>query len=450
MNEMHDDASENASAVRRSALRQLLRIENQSAYVGLGLDGVGAGENARDVRQTTEYVSGVTRWRRRLDFILQHFYRGELEKMEPELRQILRIGLYDIIFLRTPPYAAVNDAVNLAKQEVRSGAGGLVNGILRSVLRQREALPEPDTGEPAEDLAVRHSHPTWMVRRWLDRYGSEDTARLLEWNNERPLYTVRANTLRVTVEELRSRLDELGVDPEPGRFLSGVFRIRSMQSLIRGGLLADGLCAVQDEAAGLIVQLFDPAPGERVLDACAAPGGKAFLSAQLMQNRGEVVALDVHAGRLRLMERGARDLGLTSITTVRSDLRTFEPQKHFDRVLLDAPCSGFGVLSKRADLRWNRQPRDLAELVTLQDELLDASARLVRPGGVIVYGTCSIEPEENEERVRAFLRRHVDFSIEDSADFVPDALVTADGFYASIPFRDGIDGAFGARLRRAR
>lgn len=439
---------ENASAVRRAALRQLLRIENQGAYVGLAGDGEPGEGDARDARQTTEYVSGVTRWRRRLDFILQQFYRGDLEKMEPALKQILRIGLYDIIYLNTPEYAAVNDAVSLAKKEVRSGAGGLVNGVLRSVLRQKDALPEPATGDDAEDLAIQHSHPTWMVERWLDRYGRDDTTRLLEWNNERPIYAVRANTLKVTVAELRSRLEEIGVDVEPGRYLPDVFRVRSIQPLLREGFFSDGLCAVQDEAAGLIVRLLDPAPGERILDACAAPGGKAFVAAQIMQDRGEVVAVDVHERRLRLVERGAKDLGLGSISTVATDMRSYVPHAQFDRALLDAPCSGFGVLSKRADLRWNRRPEDFAGLRTLQDELLDATARCVRPGGVLVYGTCTIEPEENQHRIRAFLQRNADFEVENAAEYVPRELVDADGFYASLPFRDGIDGAFGARLRR--
>jgi 16S rRNA (cytosine967-C5)-methyltransferase len=220
--------------------------------------------------------------------------------------------------------------------------------------------------------------------------------------------------------------------------------------LLWEGFFADGLCAVQDEAAGLIVRLLDPAAGERILDACAAPGGKAFVAAQLMQDRGEVVAVDVHDRRLRLVERGAKELGLRSISTVESDMRSYRPQAQFDRVLLDAPCSGFGVLSKRADLRWNRQPEDFAGLRTLQDELLDASARCVRPGGVLVYGTCTIEPEENQHRVRAFLKRNTDFELENAAEYVPRELVDEGGFYASLPFRDSIDGAFGARLRRTR
>lgn len=436
-----------ASNVRRTALRRLLRIEEEGAFVGFAVGGEGDW-GARDERQTMEYVAGVTRWRRRLDFILQQFYKGELGKMEPALRQILRIGLYDILFLDTPAYAAVHDAVDLAKQEVRRGAGGLVNGVLRSVLRRRDDLPSPPGRDVADDLAIQHSHPTWMVRRWLERYGRPETERLLEWNNQRPAFTVRVNTLKTTVDLFRERLDALDVGAAPSRYLPHSFRVRTVQPLLQDGLFEQGLCSVQDEGAGLIVQLLDPAAGERILDACAAPGGKAFQAAQMMNDKGEITALDVHEGRLRLVERGARDLGFSCIKTLAQDFRTFAPKRLFDRVLLDAPCSGLGVLAKRADLRWNRSPEDLDELTALQDAMLAAAARSVRPGGVLVYGTCTLEPEENEDSIAAFLRKHDDFAVESAADFVPPELVTEEGYYAALPFRDGIDGAFGVRLRR--
>lgn len=440
----------NSSSARRLALARLQRIEQGGAYIGLegGVDAENGG--ARDERQATEYVAGVTRWRRRLDFILQQYYRGDLAAMEPVLRHILRIGLYDIRFLHTPAYAAVSQAVNLAKEEVRRGAGGLVNGVLRAVLRNLDDLPEPDTGDEDEDLAIRFSHPTWMVRRWTARYGVDATIELLQWNNERPSYGVRANTLKSTHDELLVRLEELDIAASPGRYLPEVLRVESIQPLLRDGLLKDGICTIQDEAAGLIVRLLDPVPGERILDACAAPGGKAFFAAQLMQDRGEIVAVDIHEGRLRLVERGARSLGARIIKTEASDVRVFRPDSLFDRVLLDAPCSGLGVLSKRADLRWKRRPEDIEELTELQDELLDAAARAVRPGGVLVYGTCTIEPEENEERIRAFLDREEAFEIESAYDLLPEDLVTTDGFYASFPWLHGIDGAFGAMLRRVR
>lgn len=447
---MNGGASVSSSSVRRAALERLQRIEQGGAYVGLAGTHDPEDWGAREERQATEYVSGVTRWRRRLDFILQQFYRGDLDAMEPVLRHILRIGLYDILFLHTPAYAAVSQAVHLAKEEVRRGAGGLVNGVLRAVIRRRDTLPEPDTGDVEEDLSIRHSHPTWMVRRWVTRYGLDATTSLLQWNNARPVYGVRANMLKVTPDAFQDRLHELGVAAEPGRYLPDVRRVQSIQPLLREGLFKEGICMVQDEAAGLVVRLLDPNPGEKILDACAAPGGKAFFAAQLMHDRGEILALDVHEGRLRLVQRGARELGIRIVRTFAADLRAFRPTAKFDRVLLDAPCSGLGVLAKRADLRWNRRPEDFAGLTTLQDALVDAAARSVRPGGILIYGTCTIEPEENEERIRAFLKRSEAFEVESAREFLPPELVTKEGFYASLPWRHGIDGAFAARLRHAR
>ena len=435
------------ATARGEALRRLLRIE-EGAYIGLEA-GDGDLIDARESRQALDYVAGVTRWRRRLDFILSQFYRGDLSGMEPALRQILRIGLYDILFLETVEYAAVNEAVALAKSRVRRGAGGLVNGVLRSVLRAKNELPEPNTGDPAEDLAISHSHPTWMVRRWLDRYGREDTIALLNWNNDRPQFGVRINTLKIAIDEFKEKLRGAGAEWEESRFLPYFIRVRNVQPLLKEKLLREGFCAIQDESAGMIVRLLDPQPGDHIVDACAAPGGKAIHMAQLMRNEGSITAVDVHEGRLSLVRRASTEHGAGIVSTRAADFRAFNGEwtGKADRVLVDAPCSGLGVLSKRADLRWRREETDLMELTELQDAILDSAAGVVKPGGILVYGTCTIEPEENEMRVEAFLSRHPEFQIEGASDFVP-AELTHRGYYATFPPKDRIDGAYAARLRR--
>ncbi len=440
-------------SARALAVRHLNRIEVGGAYAALaGGEDRAEETDPRERRQATDYVAGVTRWRRRFDFLLRHFYRGDFDKMEPTLRQILRLGLYDLLILETPPHAALHEAVELARRLVRPGAAGLVNGILRSVLRRQDRLPAPATGDPAEDLALRHSHPTWMVRRWLARFGPDETEALLAWNNARPVYGLRAATLKASVAAFRARLDALGVAWEPSLYLDDFVRVRRLQPVLRAGLLDEGCCAVQDESAGLVVRLLDPQPGETLLDACAAPGGKALYAAARMQNRGRLLAFDVHEGRLALLRQAAADQGVAILQAEAADLRDLARRAdgpRADRVLVDAPCSGLGVLARRADLRWNRAAEALAERAALQDELLDAAACLVRPGGLLVYATCTIEPEENEHRVTAFLERHPDFTRDPAHSLVPEVVVTPEGYLATLPHRHHVDGAFGARLHKA-
>jgi 16S rRNA (cytosine967-C5)-methyltransferase len=445
---MNDDVS----ASRREALRQLERIEMDEAYVGL-IDQEDEDLDRRERRQVREYVAGVTRWRRWLDFVLGRLYHGDYGDVELRLRQILRLGAYELLFTHTPSHAAIYENVELAKQMIRPGAGRLVNGMLRTLDRDREHIPDPDSGDRANDLAIRYSHPTWVVRRWLDRYGEEDTAELLEWNNRRPMYSVRANPQKTTIDAFTERLDELDAVWVDSPYLDDFVRMKRLQPLIKEGLLDEGLCAVQDESAGLVVRLLDPQPGETIIDGCAGPGGKATYAAERMQGEGRLIAIDVNDKRVGLVEESAAAQGVDDlIETWTGELQTAPDDPDLpraDRVLVDAPCSGLGVLAKRADLRWQRDPEDLDELTALQRELLDAAAKLVKPGGLLVYSTCTIEPEENEAQVTAFLERHDDFQLESAEDVLPAEFVTEEGYFASTPQQHGIDGAFGARLRRA-
>ena len=438
---------------RQAVLQQLERIERDRAYVGHLDADVGGALDARGRRQVKEYVAGITRWRRWLDFLLDTFYHGDFESMERPLQIILRIGVYDLLFLRTPTHAAVHENVELAKQAVRPGAAGLVNGILRSIDRRREALPEPNTGDSVEDLATRQSHPTWMVRRWVDRYGLDGARELVAWNNQRPVYGLRINTLATSVEAIQQQLDEHDIPWAASPYLDDFVRVQRLQPIIEAGWMDDGRVAVQDESAGLIGRVFDPQPGETIIDACAAPGGKSIHAALRMQGEGTIHAVDVHASRMELVMDAAAAHGTESmIQPHAADFcawATADDAPLADRVLLDAPCSGLGVLAKRADLRWQRSPSDLDELTTLQDDLLDAAAQCVRPGGLLVYSTCTIEPEENQQRVMAFLDRHADYTLVPARGAVPDDVLTGDGFLKTRPHVHRIDGAFAARLRRA-
>lgn len=444
-----------AATARSEALSRLIRVEEDEAYVSL-IDREEARElDPRDRRLVTEIVAGVTRWRRYLDFLIDAYYEGDAEALEPGVRQILRIGAYEMLFLRTPAYAAIDQSVELARSHAHEGVTGLVNGILRSLNRDREneeqGLPEPESGDLAEDLAVRYSHPTWMVARWVERYGAEETRALLEANNRRPTYAVRANRQKITPRQLAERLDEEGISYERSPWIAEFFRLEQVQPVLDADLVSEGLCAVQDEGAGAVVDLLDPRPGETVIDLCAAPGGKTLFIAERMEDSGTLLAADLHERRMDLLRESAERHGLSNIRPEVVDGRELalqpEPPRG-DRVLVDVPCTGLGVLSKRADLRWNRTAEDLEDLVQLQEELLDAAARMVRPGGLLVYSTCSLEPEENEEQVAAFLERNHAFEREEAGDALPEELVR-NGALVTLPHEHGIDGAFAVRLRRS-
>lgn len=437
---------------RERAVRRLIRIEEEGAYISRvsGSEVPFSPEEAREERQAAEYVAGITRLKRWLDFLIEEIYTGDSYTLEPAMRQILRIGLYDLLVLDTAPHAAVNEAANLAKKLIRPDAARLVNAMLRTVLRFEDNLPTPSSGRVIRDLAVTYSQPNWIVRRWREQYGEESAIQLLEAANERPTFAVRVNLSRISMEDFRALLDEQGVSWVPSDWLDDFLRVEQLQPIIQAGFLDEGLCAVQDEAAGLVVRVLDPQAGEVIIDGAAAPGGKAVYAASRMKDEGQVLAFDIHKNKTELIRKAAKAHGLSIVHAETADLLEVSKREHpkVDKVLLDTPCSGLGVLAKRADLRWQRKENDLESLCILQDSLLDAAAALVKPGGMLVYSTCSIDPLENQERIQEFLNRHPDFALEPVGNLVPVEMQTPEGHYLALPHKHRTDGAFAARLRK--
>ncbi|KAK7386012.1 hypothetical protein VNO78_32055 [Psophocarpus tetragonolobus] len=461
-----------------SAVR-LMRIELGGAFADLlNEKGKGSGENEmgyvqrtlgfrtrvlnhHDLRLVTDIVGGTIRWRRFLDHLISSLcHDKDISSMEPLLLQILRIGFYEIVKLDMPPYAVVDENVKLAKVALRPGAGNMVNGILRKlvVLKENETLPLPvvegDDRAQARALATLYSHPVWMVRRWIKYLGQEEAIKLMIWNNIEPSFSLRANRARgFSRDDLVTQLNALKVPHKLSLHLDEFVRIKTgLQIVIHAGLLRKGLCSVQDESAGLVVSVVDPQPGETIIDCCAAPGGKTLYMASHLSGQGKVFAVDINSGRLRILKETAKLHQVDDvITAIHADLRSLTDNRQLksSKVLLDAPCSGLGVLSKRADLRWNRKLEDMEQLKKLQDELLDAASKLVKPGGLLIYSTCSIDTEENDDRVAAFLVRHPDFRIDTVDGYVPPDFVTSSGFFFSNPVKHSLDGSFAARLIRA-
>ncbi|XP_039820044.1 probable ribosomal RNA small subunit methyltransferase B isoform X3 [Panicum virgatum] len=405
-----------------------------------------------DIRLVTVIVAGTVRWKRYLDYLIMSLCSEEkvFREMEPLLLQILRIGFFEILKLDVPAYAAVDENVRLAKVALRPGAGNMVNAILRKLLLLKI---EGDDRAQARALSIIYSHPVWMVRRWIRLHGKDEALRLMNWNNSDPRFSLRVNTSKgYTRADLVKQLESLQVHHEESVMDEFVRIQEGMQAVLQAGLLKDGMCAVQDESAGLVVSVVDPQPGDTIIDCCAAPGGKTLFMASRLSRQGKIRALDVNKGRLRILMDAAKQHSLDDmITDIHADLRLYakETTAKYDKVLLDAPCSGLGVLSKRADLRWNRQFEDLEELMCLQDELLDSASTLVKPGGILIYSTCSIDPEENENRITTFVQRHPEFTIQNVCGYVPTEFLTDEGFYSSTPTKHSMDGAFAARLVRS-
>lgn len=443
---------------RAWALHVLLEVEERGAYANLALGALL--DKMRPVKLdrafTTELVYGTLRTLNTLDWVLGHYSRRPLADLTPVVRNILRLGTYQIMFMdRVPDSAAVNESVNLARRHGHAGIVKYVNGVLRNLVRGKAGLSYPDAVQnPVESIALMHSHPPWLVRYWLDLLGYEDTMALCQANNLPAPNTVRVNTLKTNTPALVEILAALGVKAQPGQYAKDCLYLDGFVSL--GGLppYREGLLQIQDESSILVGQAVQPRPGSRVLDVASAPGGKATHLAQLMQNQGQIIALDIHAHKIKLIEENCRRLGVKIVQPRVLDARTISEETvgTADYVLVDAPCSGLGVLRRRPDAKWRKDEEQIQVLADLQRHMLDAAAPVVKPGGVLVYSTCTITRKENRGQLEKFLDNHRDFRPESLAGLLPEELDhqgTLDRGYVQImPHRHGLDGFFIARLRK--
>jgi 16S rRNA (cytosine967-C5)-methyltransferase len=441
------------SPARVTAARTLQRVARDDAFADLALEAELAARPLapRDAALATEVVYGTLRWQRYLDWIVGPHSRRPLDALDPRVLVLLRMTAYQLVFLeRVPAFAAVSDAVALAKGRSKQGTPEFVNAVLRSFTRRnpREHEPQPPD-DPREAAALKLSFPTWLATRWIERHGMEEATALMRAMNERPPMTVRANTLRLTREELARRLrDEDALTTVPTRYAGEGLIVEHGGAPATWGAFAQGAFAVQDEASMLVARLLDPRPGDVVADACAAPGTKTTHLAQLMHDRGRLVALDPHEARLARVDDAARRLGITIVETRAGTAEALAPglAETCDGVLVDAPCSNLGVLRRNPEVKWRRAARDLAGSAERQRTILTAAAGMVKPGGRLVYATCSTEPEENEAVTAAFRAARADFIVDPPASFpLP---LDDDGVLRCRPHRHGTDGFTAVRFRR--
>lgn len=404
---------------------------------------------SQDRQQAQEYIQGILRRRSYLDFLIEQFSTVGIAEMEGFFKNILRLGMYDLLFMDgTPDYAAVNESVEIAKTRISGKSGDVVNAILRRVQREMANLPKPAHEDRTKLVATTFSHPEWMVARWVARMGERDAFQLMQANNRRPDYFLKVNTIKTASPNFRLRMEKSGVDFEESEWLPDYFKVGSLAEVRSKGWFEKGLCQVQDIAAGFAPAILNPQAGETVYDICAAPGTKTIVMSGMMNNEGTILAIDINGERITKIAENAEHYGAENVKIRRADARE-ERFKLADAVLLDAPCTGTGVLSKRADLRWRRKPEDLEQIVKTQAELLDAAANMVSKGGRLVYTTCSLEPEENMEQIHNFLKEYNNFELQHLGDFLPEEVLAEDGLsYQTWPHKHNCDGHFGVLLKR--
>ncbi|MEW6509391.1 MAG: 16S rRNA (cytosine(967)-C(5))-methyltransferase RsmB [Bacteroidota bacterium] len=437
------------SGPRGIAVKILNRVERTDSYLDKVLDVELKSPELSDLDKglLTELVHGVLRWQNRLDWVLNGFSHGNFSKSEINVKNTLRVALYQILFLdRIPHSAAVNEGVEFVKRIRGDKPAGLVNAVLRNIIRNIDGIRYPVAEEdPVQYLAVYYSHPHWVVRRWLARFGFEETKKLLIAGNERPGLALRINKLKTEPGSFLRQLEQQGIAYTGSSYIDYFVKVKGLAGIAQMDLFRNGMFTIQDESAALPCVLLTPRPGERVIDMCAAPGGKTTNIAEMMKNEGEVIAVDKYEVKLNLIKASCERLGLRNVALRAADASTLDAEAA-DRVLLDAPCSGLGVLSKKPDIKWKRDVADLIKLTRIQAEMLENAARLVKPGGVLVYSTCTTEPEENQDMVKAFLARHPEFRLDPAGAYLSHDVVNADGFVETYPHRHAMDGSFAVRL----
>jgi 16S rRNA (cytosine967-C5)-methyltransferase len=452
------DARDGAREVRRvsparsAAFEVLRRVEEEGAFASVVLAHAGDGLRVEDRALCYELTLGVLRWQLWLDCVIGHYAGRDTATIDAPVRRALRLGLYQLRFLsRVPQSAAVNESVNLAHATGQRASVGFVNAVLRRATREPEFDPATLARDELERISIATSHPAWLVARWAAEFGASEAELIARANNRTPPVAFRVNTLRADERELIAKLCETGVEVTASKIAEGAWRVaagtggEALRALASGGVVY-----TQDEASQLAGRAVGACAGERVLDVCAAPGSKATQIAVLTNDRALVVACDVYEHRLRTIVESARRQGIENILTVALDAEESPlpfVDGSFDRVLVDAPCTGTGTLRHNPEIRWRITPSDVVELAARQRRILANAARAVRTGGRLIYLTCSFEREENESVVESFLAAHAEFR-QARAD-APTELLTPTGAARTFPHRDDADGFFVAVLERA-
>lgn len=450
---------------RGIALQIVYQVLEKGAFTNLALEKNLRNTNlkAEDIHFVTELVNGTIRMLKHLDWVLALFLKQKIEKLNPWLKNILRISAYQILFMdKVPAHAIVNEAVNLTRTKTSVNLSRVCNGVLRNLLRGIESLKYPSPQNMLEYLAVYYSQPEWLVNKLISIYGESTAQSIMLYYNKRPVVSLRNNILKGNRDDLIRELNNAGITAYKDERVPCGVRISSShswgKSLQNSSAFKSGKFYVQNSASMLAAYILKPVPGDCILDLCCGVGGKSTHIAEIMMNKGKIFACDIFGHKLTLLKDNSQRLGINIINTIKMDILTidkkFKPGS-FNKIVLDAPCSGLGVLNRRSDLRWMQTPQKIKEIITLQEQMLNKAADLLELGGTMVYSTCTINPEENEEVIQQFLDKNRDFALEgflENMEFFnlseDDKIKAKEGLLTILPGKYDTDGMFYAKIRR--
>ena len=444
-----------SASARQLALQILYEVSIEGSYANLALSAAFSRyqPEAADRAFCTELVYGTLRRQGTIDYILGRFCGNKMTKLPPHILLALRLGAYQLFYMsKVPPSAAVNESVKLARRFGHQGTAGLVNAVLRNMDRRRTEIAGaefwPDKQEqPAQYIAARYSHPLWLVEEWLQRFGFDDTEKLCDFNNQPSPYTLRVNTIQTSRREVISRLASAGITAHIPAYPAEALQVESNGAAV-GQLINEGLLYPQQLSSMLAAHVLDPVTGQTVLDACAAPGGKTTHLAALMQNRGQIFAFDAHEHKVNLIEQNARHLGIGIIKAAVADSRHLDmiPDAAADRILVDAPCSGLGVLRSRPDSRWRKQPDSSGELAELAYQILSEAVKKLKPGGRLLFSTSTISQAENDQNTLRLLAEHTEMAAR-PIEYLPEVFERKTSKQL-LPFEDSLEGFFFALFEK--
>lgn len=440
---------------RETAMKVLLDINTKESYSNIQINNyLNKNIDIRDQNLVRELVYGVLENKIYIDYIISKVSKIKIKKIHPNILEILRLGIYQIIFMdKIPKRAAVDESVKLAKKYGHKGTIGYVNGVLRNIVRNQDKLKEIDNKDRAKYLSIKYSHNEDLVRRWIEMYGIDFTQKLLEKNNERPDLNIRVNTLKISKEDLIHKLKAKDIIAKPLKYAKDGLWVKNPKNITELEEFKKGYFTIQDESSMLVSQIINPKEGSTVLDLCSAPGGKATHMAQIMKNKGEIISRDIYPHKLDLIKGTANRLGIDIIKVQKFDALKFDKNlfEKIDYCLVDAPCSGFGLIRRKPEIKYNRGEKEIETLSKLQSDILKIAKDYVKKGGFLIYSTCTIEREENISNIEKFIKENPDFqlvNLEDEFEYQENLNTLKQGYVELYPHIHGTDGFFIAKLQK--